>query len=196
MQANRARTVLIQQMQAFFVGNGIDAFIGPSVNETFMGNVVGLPQMVIPVAFNPVTSSSSRRNPTTVGIYALPNQDSKVGNPLLCVLHCIDSRANTCSSALLCQPMHAVHLSGCSEECDSVRYASSKCDVLHFKAQGEPAMFWHCQYVLQAGLVRISAQHRDQLLCSTELTLQLMCYLACTCLQHFVLSFKHASGNV
>lgn len=77
-QANRARTVLIQQMQAFFTGNGIDAFIGPPVNETFMGNVVGLPQMVIPVSFVPVTSTSPRRNPTSVGIYAPPSQDSRV----------------------------------------------------------------------------------------------------------------------
>lgn len=65
-------------MDSFFTGNGIDAFIGPAVNETFMGNVVGLPEMVIPVAFNPVASGSPRRNPTSVGIYALPNQDSKV----------------------------------------------------------------------------------------------------------------------
>ena len=43
-----------------------------------MGNVVGLPEMVIPVAFNPVASGSPRQNPTSVGIYAPPNQDSKV----------------------------------------------------------------------------------------------------------------------
>lgn len=43
-----------------------------------MGNVVGLPEMVIPVAFNPVASGSPRRNPTSVGIYAPPNQDSTV----------------------------------------------------------------------------------------------------------------------
>lgn len=77
LQANRARTVLIQQMYAFFAGNGIDAFIGPPVNETFMGNVVGLPEIVIPVAFNPVSRGSPRQSPTSVGISALPNQDSK-----------------------------------------------------------------------------------------------------------------------
>ncbi len=43
-----------------------------------MGNVVGLPQMVIPVDFEPVALGSARQQPITVGIYALPNQDSKV----------------------------------------------------------------------------------------------------------------------
>lgn len=78
IQANRARTALIQQIDAFFAGNGLDAFIGPSTNETSMGNVVGLPQMVIPVDFEPVSVGSARQQPTTVGIYALPNHDSKV----------------------------------------------------------------------------------------------------------------------
>ena len=78
VQANRARTVLIQQMQSFFAGNGIDAFIGPPTNETSMGNVVGLPEMVIPVSFAPVILGSPRQQPTSLGIYAAPNQDSKV----------------------------------------------------------------------------------------------------------------------
>ena len=78
MQANRARTALIQQMGAFFVGNGIDAFIGPSTNEIAMGNVVGLPEAVIPVSFSPVSLGSPRQQPTTVGIYAPANQDVKV----------------------------------------------------------------------------------------------------------------------
>ena len=78
LQANRARTVLIQQMKAFFPGNGIDAFIGPPTNETSMGNVVGLPEMVIPVSFAPVSLGSPRQQPTSLGIYAAPNQDSKV----------------------------------------------------------------------------------------------------------------------
>ena len=98
LQANRARTALIQQIDAFFAGNGLDAFIGPSTNETSMGNVVGLPQMVIPVDFEPVSAGSARRQPVTVGIYALPNQDSKV-QP--CLLSCL------CFSArLFCQVCH------------------------------------------------------------------------------------------
>ena len=43
-----------------------------------MGNVVGLPEAVIPVEFDPVTVGSPRQQATTVGIYALPDQDSKV----------------------------------------------------------------------------------------------------------------------
>ncbi len=95
LQANRARTALIQQIDAFFAGNGLDAFIGPSTNETSMGNVVGLPQMVIPVDFEPVALGSARQQPVTVGIYALPNQDSKV-RPCLLVCLCL-------SASLLCQ---------------------------------------------------------------------------------------------
>ncbi|KAL3138617.1 hypothetical protein ABBQ32_006381 [Trebouxia sp. C0010 RCD-2024] len=78
IQANRARSVLIQQVQAFFTGNSIDAFIGPPTNELSMGNVVGLPEAVIPVSFTPVSPSSPRQQPTSLGIYAPPNQDSKV----------------------------------------------------------------------------------------------------------------------
>ncbi len=95
LQANRARTALIQQIDAFFAGNGLDAFIGPSTDETSMGNVVGLPQMVIPVDFEPVSVGSARQQPITVGIYALPNQDSKV-RPCLLVCLCL-------SASLLCQ---------------------------------------------------------------------------------------------
>lgn len=65
-------------MQAFFAGNGIDAFIGPPTNELSMGNVVGLPEAVIPVSFTPVSPGSPRQQPTTVGIYAPANEDSKV----------------------------------------------------------------------------------------------------------------------
>ena len=43
-----------------------------------MGNVVGLPQMVIPVQFEPVSLGSPRQQATALGIYALPNEDSKV----------------------------------------------------------------------------------------------------------------------
>ena len=95
LQANRARTALIQQIDAFFAGNGLDAFIGPSTNETSMGNVVGLPQMVIPVDFEPVSVGSARQQPTTVGIYALPNHDSKV-QPCLFVSLCLSTRNVIC----------------------------------------------------------------------------------------------------
>ena len=83
LQANRARTVLIQQVQAFFAGNGLDAFIGPPTNETSMGNVVGLPEVVIPVDFEPVSIGSARQQATALGIYALPNKDSKVSHAAL-----------------------------------------------------------------------------------------------------------------
>lgn len=78
LQANRARTVLIQQINAWFAGNGIDAFIGPTTNETSMGNVVGLPELVIPIHFDAVTLGSPRQQATTLGIVAQPDQDSKV----------------------------------------------------------------------------------------------------------------------
>lgn len=92
MQANRARTVLIQQMEAFFAGNGIDAFIGPPTNELSMGNVVGLPEAVIPVSFSPVSLGSPRQQPTTVGIYAPANQDSKVrASPTIALTHCYNT---------------------------------------------------------------------------------------------------------
>lgn len=103
----------MQQVRSFFVGNGIDVLIGPPVNETFMGNVVGLPQMVIPVAFNPVSSGSPRQQPSSVGIYALPNQDSKV-IPQSC----------DCLAAL-----HAV----CVSCADSVAFAASQpVSFMHF----------------------------------------------------------------
>ena len=81
--------MLIQQMEAFFAGNGIDAFIGPPTNELSMGNVVGLPEAVIPVSFSPVALASPRQQPTTVGIYAPANQDGKVrASPINSTTHC------------------------------------------------------------------------------------------------------------
>lgn len=65
-------------MEAFFAGNSIDAFIGPPTHELSMGNVVGLPEAVIPVSFSPVALASPRQQPTTVGIYAPASQDGKV----------------------------------------------------------------------------------------------------------------------
>eukprot|EP00891_Asterochloris_glomerata_P006024 jgi/Astpho2/6024/fgenesh1_pm.00084_%23_11_t len=78
VQANRVRGVLITQMNSFFAGNGIDVLLAPSVDYTSVGNLVGLPEAVIPVGFMPVSAGSPRQNPCTIGIYGLPYQDAKV----------------------------------------------------------------------------------------------------------------------
>ena len=77
LQANRVRGVLITQMNSFFAGNGIDVLLAPSVDYTSVGNLVGLPEAVIPVGFMPVSAGSPRQNPCTIGIYGLPYQDAK-----------------------------------------------------------------------------------------------------------------------
>ena len=105
MQANRARSVLIQQVQAFFTGNAIDAFIGPPTNELSMGNVVGLPETVIPVSFSPVSFGSPRQQPTSLGIYAPANQDSKARTPspfLRCMVGLQNAALETYDSCYLC----------------------------------------------------------------------------------------------
>ena len=65
-------------MQAFFAGNGIDAFLGDPMGYTSMGNIVGLPELVIPLGFDEIMPGSNRKDPITVGIYGAPYQDSKV----------------------------------------------------------------------------------------------------------------------
>ena len=77
LQANRVRGVLITQMYSFFNGNGIDVLLAPSIDYTSMGNLVGLPEAVVPIGFKPVSPGSLRQNPSTIGIYGLPYQDAK-----------------------------------------------------------------------------------------------------------------------
>ena len=67
-------------MKSFFAGNGIDVLLVPSVDYTSVGNLVGLPEAVIPVGFRPVSPGSPRQNPSTIGIYGLPYQDAKASH--------------------------------------------------------------------------------------------------------------------
>ena len=64
-------------MNSFFAGNGIDVLLAPSVDYTSVGNLVGLPEAVIPIGFRPVSAGSPRQNPCTIGVYGLPYQDAK-----------------------------------------------------------------------------------------------------------------------
>lgn len=78
MQAQRARGRLIQEVRESFT---VDAFIGNATDweKVCMGNLVGMPVMVIPVGFDPIANSTStdirRRTTVTTGIYAPPQHD-------------------------------------------------------------------------------------------------------------------------
>ena len=95
LQANRVRGVLITQMYSFFDGNGIDVLLAPSIDYTSVGNLVGLPEAVVPIGFKPVSPGSPRQNPSTIGIYGLPYQDAK---------------ARQLPDACSCPPVHCCQL--------------------------------------------------------------------------------------
>lgn len=78
LQAQRARGRLIQEVQESFT---VDAFVGNATDweKVCMGNLVGMPVMVVPVGFapiaNPPSSDIRRRRTITTGIYAPPKHD-------------------------------------------------------------------------------------------------------------------------
>ena len=70
--------------------NNIDAFLGASLFLAYDGNLVGLPQAVVPTGFVPVGGTEgSRKDPRTMGIYAAPYQDGKVRLQAACCCHCM-----------------------------------------------------------------------------------------------------------
>ncbi|XP_058092827.1 uncharacterized protein LOC131239238 isoform X2 [Magnolia sinica] len=78
LQAQRARGRLIREVRASFT---VDAFVGNATDweKVCMGNLVGLPVIVIPTGFkniiNPPASGTRRRTTITTGIYAPPQHD-------------------------------------------------------------------------------------------------------------------------
>ncbi|KDP22511.1 hypothetical protein JCGZ_26342 [Jatropha curcas] len=78
VQAQRARGKLIQEVKKSF---SVDAFIGNATDweKVCLGNLVGLPVIVIPTGFknisNPPSGGSRRRTTINTGIYARPNHD-------------------------------------------------------------------------------------------------------------------------
>ncbi|KAH7512113.1 hypothetical protein FEM48_Zijuj12G0056200 [Ziziphus jujuba var. spinosa] len=81
VQAQRSRGKLIQEVRESFT---VDALIGSATDweRVCMGNLVGLPVIVVPTAFtnisNPPSTDCLRRTAVTTGIYAPPYQDSIV----------------------------------------------------------------------------------------------------------------------
>ncbi|KAK4264601.1 hypothetical protein QN277_025754 [Acacia crassicarpa] len=78
IQAQRARGKLIKEIRESFT---VDAFIGNATDweKVCLGNLVGLPVMVIPTGFknisDPPLGGSRRRTTITTGIYTRPDQD-------------------------------------------------------------------------------------------------------------------------
>ncbi len=79
LQATRARGQIIKELEKFFLDNNIDALLGPPLFLAYDGNLVGLPQIVVPTSFVPVKGTEGpRKDPRTMGIYAPIYQDNKV----------------------------------------------------------------------------------------------------------------------
>ncbi|KAL8170441.1 hypothetical protein V2J09_022245, partial [Rumex salicifolius] len=75
LQAQRARGKLVQEVRKSFT---VDAFIGNATEweKVCMGNLVGLPVMVVPVGFSQLPNEKSHwRKTITTGIYAPPDRD-------------------------------------------------------------------------------------------------------------------------
>ncbi|XVF49479.1 hypothetical protein PTKIN_Ptkin04bG0016100 [Pterospermum kingtungense] len=78
LQAQRARGKLIREVKESFT---VDAFIGNATDweRVCMGNLVGLPVIVVPTGFknisDPPSNGTRRRTTVNTGIYAPPNHD-------------------------------------------------------------------------------------------------------------------------
>ncbi|KAI3686328.1 hypothetical protein L1987_80002 [Smallanthus sonchifolius] len=78
IQSQRARGKLIQEVKESFT---VDAFVGNATDweKVCVGNLVGMPVMVVPVGFekiqDPPTNRTRRRSTVTTGIYAPPDHD-------------------------------------------------------------------------------------------------------------------------
>ncbi|XAR50416.1 hypothetical protein NMG60_11004735 [Bertholletia excelsa] len=78
VQAQRARGKLIREVKESFK---VDAFVGNATDweKVCMGNLVGLPIIVVPTGFkmiaNPPSNETRRRTTITTGIYAPPEHD-------------------------------------------------------------------------------------------------------------------------
>ncbi|KAJ4847922.1 hypothetical protein Tsubulata_047149 [Turnera subulata] len=76
VQAQRARGKLIREVKESFT---VDAFIGNATDweRVCLGNLVGLPVIVVPTGFKNISNpeGARRRTPVTTGIYARPNHD-------------------------------------------------------------------------------------------------------------------------
>lgn len=72
-QAQRARGKLIREVKESF---NVDAFVGNATDweRVCMGNLVGMPVIVVPTGFKNI-SNTRRRTTITTGIYALPEHD-------------------------------------------------------------------------------------------------------------------------
>ena len=108
-QACRVRGQVIQEMAAFFTENHIDVFLGASTSLAYEGNLVGLPQMVVPTGYVPVEGTAGPRQAArTVGIFGRPYEDGKVRAFAVqgcqwchCSLHCLPE-APTASLRVSC----------------------------------------------------------------------------------------------
>ncbi|KAL6996805.1 hypothetical protein U1Q18_006934 [Sarracenia purpurea var. burkii] len=78
LQAQRARGKLIREVKESFT---VDAFVGNGTDweRVCMGNLVGLPVIIVPTGFkkisNPPSADTRRRTTITTGIYAPPEHD-------------------------------------------------------------------------------------------------------------------------
>lgn len=79
VQAQRARGKLISEVEQSF--RNVDAFIGNASDweKVCVGNLVGLPLIVVPTGFKPISNFTStydvRRTAITTGVYAPPRKD-------------------------------------------------------------------------------------------------------------------------
>lgn len=87
VQAQRARGRLIEEVRESFT---VDAFVGNATDweKVCLGNLVGMPVMIVPVGFAPIADPSSsevrRKTTITTGIYAPPQHDHIVRLAVLC----------------------------------------------------------------------------------------------------------------
>ncbi|CAK0784217.1 hypothetical protein CVIRNUC_007421 [Coccomyxa viridis] len=80
IQAQRARTRLLQEVVGLMSKAGIDAFIGNTSEELAMANLASLPTIAVPLGTQPLKDApnSTRRHPISLGIFGTPQTDAHV----------------------------------------------------------------------------------------------------------------------
>ncbi|CAL5229954.1 g13383 [Coccomyxa viridis] len=80
IQAQRARTALLQEVVGLMAEAGIDAFIGNTSEELAMANLASLPTIAVPLGTQPLKDApdSPRKRPISLGIFGSPQTDTNV----------------------------------------------------------------------------------------------------------------------
>ena len=113
LQAQRARTALLQEVVGLMAAAGVDAFIGNTSEELAMANLASLPTMAVPLGTQPLKDApdSPRKRPMSLGVFGSPQSDSTVRHllctpsPCIMEVHSVSTALHAATSVMPWQVM-------------------------------------------------------------------------------------------